>query len=88
MKHKKLGNKWLINVAAILLFLEKICENDLFGLSFYFVSLFICLENKRFNHRPASRLSEITSWRTIYIYIYNSNLHEWREMKAGNRDES
>lgn len=54
---------------------------------FYLVSLFICLENKRFNHRPAPRLSEITTWRTIYIDIYNSNLHEWREMKPENRDE-
>lgn len=53
---------------------------------FYLVSLFICLENKRFNHRPAPRLSEITTWRTIYIYItriYTSG-EKWNQRIATN----
>lgn len=72
---------------TILLFLEKICYNDLFGFS----PSFICFHPLFAWKTNVSIVAPFTFKRNneyIYtIYIYNSNLHEWREMKPGNRDE-
>ena len=97
-KRKKLGNKWLINVAAILLFLEKNLREwfirfvFLFRFTLYLLGKQTFQSSPRFTFKRNNKLAY-----NIYIYIYikleftrverNENRESRRKLKLGDDKE-